>query len=126
MISRELPAEKLLPVSSPNFYGEDWKKWTNLEQAKAQSEQKLIENLGGMWAKYFENQLAAFKLTKDALEILDKRGSTQLKSCGDGSEDESLPLDESSSPKPLQDRSGVKSGISMLSTDSFIFLIASL
>lgn len=55
-----------LQVALTNFYGEDWKKWTNLEQAKAQSEQKLIENLGGMWAKYFENQLAAFKLTKDA------------------------------------------------------------
>lgn len=55
-----------LQVALTNFYGEDWKKWTNLEQAKAQSEQKLIENLGGMWAKYFKNQLAAFKLTKDA------------------------------------------------------------
>lgn len=55
-----------LQTALTNFYGDDWKKWTNLEQAKAQSEAKLIENLGGMWEKYFENQLAAFKLTKDA------------------------------------------------------------
>lgn len=64
--NKVITGNEKLQVALTNFYGEDWKKWTNLEQAKAQSEQKLIENLGGMWAKYFENQLAAFKLTKDA------------------------------------------------------------
>ena len=49
-----------------DFYGDDYKNWTNLETAKAQSEKKLISQLGSLWAKYYENQLAAFMLIKNA------------------------------------------------------------
>lgn len=49
-----------------SFYGNDWKEWKNLAEAKAGCEAQLVSKLGNLWSKYFENQLTAFKIVKDA------------------------------------------------------------
>lgn len=49
-----------------SFYGDDWKNWKNLAEAKAGCEQELVKKLGDLWDKYFNNQLTAFKIVKDA------------------------------------------------------------
>lgn len=49
-----------------SFYGKDWKNWKNLAEAKAGCEQELVAKLGDLWDKYFNNQLTAFKIVKDA------------------------------------------------------------
>lgn len=49
-----------------SFYGDDWKDWKNLAEAKAGCEAQLVSKLGNLWSKYFENQLTAFKIVKDA------------------------------------------------------------
>ena len=68
-----------------DFYGDDYKNWTNLETAKAQSEKKLISQLGSLWAKYYENQLAAFMLIKNAdgtVSVEDNTNNFQRKTVG--------------------------------------------
>ena len=49
-----------------SFYGDDWKNWKNLAEAKEACEKKLINSIGSMWYTYFENQLAAFQIIKNA------------------------------------------------------------
>lgn len=68
-----------------DFYGDDYKNWTNLETTKAQSEKKLISQLGSLWAKYYENQLAAFMLIKNAdgtVSVEDNTNNFQRKTVG--------------------------------------------
>lgn len=55
-----------LQTTLTSFYGDDWTNWKNLAQAKKETEAQLIYELGAMWTKYYESQITAFQIIKNA------------------------------------------------------------